>query len=452
MSQPQRPWSGRRLHFIGLGGAGMSGYALAAHALGAQISGSDLLRSSHSERLRQRTGVETTVGHDPANVPDGDDVEIFYSSAIGSENPERRIARERGLSEQPRAQLLGELSRLRRTIAVAGAHGKTTTACMVTHILRACGMDPSYLIGGVLGSTATNAGWGEGEWLVIEADESDRSMLSLQVEIAVLTNVELDHHATFGSLRELEEAFRVFLAGAPRAVIWNRPELLSLRDGERVAYEVEDLELNDGGSSFRWRGAQVSLPVPGAHNARNATGALEAALIAGAEPAAARRSLVDFRGASRRFELLGRHDSGALIYDDYAHHPTEVTATLSAARAMTASRAGEHRPGRLIVAFQPHLFSRTAALSEDFAAALALADVIVVLDVYGARESASDWPGVSGALIVSAVAALGDREVHWAPSLTDAEVTLRGLLSAGDLLIVMGAGDVDELGRGLVRR
>jgi UDP-N-acetylmuramate--alanine ligase len=244
----------------------------------------------------------------------------------------------------------------------------------------------------------------------------------------------------------------VFLAGAPRAVIWNRPELLSLRDGERVAYEVEDLELKDGRSSFQWRGAPVSLPVPGAHNARNATGALEAALIAGAEPAAARRSLGDFRGASRRFELLGRHDSGALIYDDYAHHPTEVTATLSAARTMTASRAGEHHPGRLIVAFQPHLFSRTAALSEDFAAALALADVIVVLDVYGARESALDWPGVSGALIVSALAARGDREAHWAPSLTDAEATLRGLLSAGDLLIVMGAGDVDELGRRLVRR
>jgi len=451
MNDPQRPWSGRRLHFIGLGGAGMSGYALAASALGAQISGSDRAASPHSERLRQQTGIETIIGHRPSNVPGGDDVEVFYSSAIGPENPERQIAGERALKVLPRADLLGELSRLRRTIAVAGAHGKTTTACMVTHVLSACGMDPSYLIGGVLGSSGTNAAWTQGEWLVIEADESDRSMLSLQVEIALLTNVELDHHATFASLHELEDSFRAFLGGAPSAVIWNRPELLALREGPCVAYEVEGLQLEDGGSHFQWRGSTVRLPVPGAHNARNATGALEAALIAGAEPAAASRSLSNFRGASRRFELLGRHDSGALIYDDYAHHPTEVTATLQAARTMASSQAGEHPVARLIVAFQPHLFSRTKALAEEFAAALTLADVIVVLDVYGARENPADWPAVSGWLIADAALRISDREVHWAPSLTDAERALRGLLSAGDLLIVMGAGDVDALGRGLVR-
>jgi UDP-N-acetylmuramate--alanine ligase len=451
MSATQLPWSGRRLHLIGLGGAGMSGYALAANALGAQISGSDQAASPYSERLREQTGIETIIGHRPSNVPDGDDVEVFYSSAIGADNPERRIASERALEVRPRADLLGELSRLRRTIAVAGAHGKTTTACMITHVLNACGMDPSYLIGGVLGSTGTNAAWGQGEWLVIEADESDRSMLSLRVEIAVLTNVELDHHATFGSLRELEDAFRVFLAGAPSAVIWNRPELLALRDGECVAYEVEGLELRDGGSRFQWHGSQVRLPVPGAHNARNATGALEAALIAGAEPAAARASLSDFRGATRRFQLLGRHESGALIYDDYAHHPTEVTATLSAARTMTAPSSDQHPPARLIVAFQPHLFSRTKALADEFAAALTLADVIVVLDVYGARERPDDWPGISGRLIADAAKKNSDREVRFAPSLEEAERALRGLLTAEDLLIVMGAGNVDALGRALVR-
>jgi UDP-N-acetylmuramate--alanine ligase len=230
MTPPERPWSGRRLHFVGVGGAGMSGYARAAHALGAQVSGSDRQASPYTERLAADGILEARIGeHDAANVPGSEDVEVVYSSAVAAENPERMAARERDLPERPRAELLGELSALRRTIAVAGTHGKTTTSAMVVCALRAAGLRPDWLVGGSVGEGEDNASWtGIGEWLVIEADESDRSMLALHVDIAVLTNVELDHHATFGSLAELREAFGAFLARARAAiVVWDRPELLA---------------------------------------------------------------------------------------------------------------------------------------------------------------------------------------------------------------------------------
>ena len=223
------PWRGRRLHFVGVGGAGMSGYARAAHALGAQVSGSDRADSPSLERLSADGVLEASIGHDAANLPAGEEVEVIYSSAVPPENPERAAARARGLPERPRAELLGELSSLRRTIAVAGTHGKTTTASMLVHILRAAGMEPGWLVGAPVGGGLPNAHWGAGEWLVVEADESDRSMLSLEVEIAVLTNVELDHHASFASLAELRAAFRAFLALARGAVVvWDRPELVEL--------------------------------------------------------------------------------------------------------------------------------------------------------------------------------------------------------------------------------
>jgi UDP-N-acetylmuramate--alanine ligase len=286
--------------------------------------------------------------------------------------------------------------------------------------------------------------WGVGEWLVVEADESDRSMLSLNVEIAVLTNVELDHHATYGSLAELREAFREFLRGPREAVVLDRPELLELRgEGPVTPYEVQDLSLTPGGSHFRWRGHEVSLVVPGAHNALNATGALEAARLAGAEPAAAIAGLAGFQGAGRRFQGLGRSPRGALVFDDYAHHPTEVAATLGGAATL------EHE--RLVAVFQPHLYSRTASLAGEFGAALARADVVVVLDVYPARERAEDHPGVSGLLIAEAAAdAAGGRPVYWLPSFAAAEPVLAGLLGEGDVCVVMGAGDVDVLARALV--
>src|SRR3954463_12288912 len=242
-----RPWGGRRLHFVGIGGAGMSGWARVAAQLGAQVSGSDRADSPALGRLR-RAGIDARAGHDAANLPAGDGIEVVLSTAVPGDNPERIAALDRGLRVMPRAELLGELTALKRVIAVAGAHGKTTTSSMAAHVLLGAGLEPGYLIGGELRTTGLNAAWGSGDWLVVEADESDRSMLALDVDVAVLTNVELDHHATFGSLAELEADYRTFLAGPPQAVIWDRTELLALR-GEQpvVAYEAREVELHDGG-------------------------------------------------------------------------------------------------------------------------------------------------------------------------------------------------------------
>jgi UDP-N-acetylmuramate--alanine ligase len=433
------------MHLVGLGGAGMSAYARAAHALGAEISGSDAAESDYTRALDADGIVRVSIGHDAANVPAGADVELYYSSAVPEQNAERAAARERGLAERPRAALLAELSALRRTIAVAGTHGKTTTASMLVHILREAGMDPSWVVGAPVGGGLANASWGEGEWLVAEADESDRSMLSLDVEIVLLTNVELDHHATFSSLEQLRGDFRALLEKARQAVVWERPELLALAGADPVAFAPAELELTAGGSRFRWRGEQVELAVPGTHNAIDAAGALEAARLAGAPTAPALAALASFGGAGRRFQRLGTSAGGAVVIEDYAHHPTEVAATLQAARTL------EHR--RLIAVFQPHLYSRTALLANEFGRALAAADVAVVLEVYPARERAEDFPGVSGLAIAEAAAdAGGGRPVYWLPGFPAAEAALGGLLAAGDLCVVMGAGDVDTLARRLVAR
>jgi UDP-N-acetylmuramate--alanine ligase len=442
MSPRAGPWSGRRLHFVGVGGAGLSGYARAAHALGASVSGSDASPGPYLERLAADGVLRAAVGHAAENVPAGTDVEVVYSSAVAPENVERRAARERGLVQHSRADLLAELTSLRRTIAVAGTHGKTTTASMLVHALRGAGMEPGWLVGGPVGGGLANADWGSGEWLVVEADESDRSMLSLDVEIALLTNVELDHHSTYGSLGELRGAFAEFLAGPSAAVVWDRPELLELRLGPVTPYDVDHVTLTPGGSSFSWRDLPVRLEVPGVHNALNAAGALEAAAIAGAAPDGAIGGLAGFQGAGRRFQRIGRSAGGAVLYEDYAHHPTEIAATLAAARTF------EH--GRLVAVFQPHLYSRTRLLAREFGAALAEADVVAVLDVYPARERAEDHPGVSGLTIAEAAAdSAAGRPVYWLPTFADAEAVLGEVLDEGDIALIMGAGDVDRLGRSL---
>ena len=438
-----RPWTGRALHFVGIGGAGMSGLAVVARALGASVTGSDRAAGSpYGARLRA-AGIEPIAGHDAANVPAG--AELVVSSAIPPDNPERARARELGLRELHRAELLGELTRLRPTIAVTGTHGKTTTSSMLVHALRGCGMDPAYLVGGAVRSTGSNAGWGDGEWLVVEADESDRSLLRLTPAIAVLTNAELDHHTTYASQRDVDETFRAFLALAERAaVVWDRAPLLALAPEALplVPFDAAP-ELTAGGSRFTLDGVDVELAVPGTHNARNAAAALTAARLAGADLAQAAAALRDFEGAGRRFERLGTTPSGALVVDDYAHHPTEVAATLEAARTLG--------PERVIAIFQPHLFSRTARQAPEFGAALAGADEIVVLDVYPARERAEDFPGVTGLLVAQAAAdAACGKRVSWLPTLALAEARLRGELSAGDLALTLGAGDVDALGRALV--
>jgi UDP-N-acetylmuramate--alanine ligase len=438
-------WTGRKLHFVGLGGAGMSGLALVSAQLGASVTGSDRADSAYLEPLRE-AGVVPSIGHAAGHVPPGDEVEVIVSTAIPADNPERIAARERGLRERHRSDLMAEIAGLKRCIAVAGTHGKTTTSSMIVHALLGCGMDPGYLVGGELSSTGRNAAWGTGEWIVVEADESDRSFLRLAPEVAVVTNVELDHHTTYGSLADVEDAFRTFLSGAGGAVVWDRPEVRGLvpEATPSVPFDAPDPDLDGGGSRFSFDGIDVRLTVPGAHNARNAAAALAACALAGADVEEAAAALADFRGAGRRFETLGETPSGATVVDDYAHHPTEVRATLSAARTL--------RPHRLVAVFQPHLFSRTQLLAREFGRALAAADVVAVLDVYPARERPADFPGITGLTIAQAVAdAAHGKPVLWLPDRTKARTIIAEQLGDGDLCLVLGAGDVDKLGQELVR-
>ncbi len=432
-------WSGRRLHFVGIGGAGMSGLALIAHELGADVTGSDRAESAYTKRLRA-CGIEPIIGHAAENVPAG--AEVVFSTAIPAANPERVAAT--GV-ELHRADLLAQIAALRRCIAVTGTHGKTTTTAMIVHVLRGVGLDPCYVVGGELRDTGSNAGWGAGEWIVIEADESDRSLLKLAPDIALLTNAELDHHTTYSSRLDLERTFATFMTGArEHCVVWDRPELLALCPPDAIAYDAPEPLLTPAGVRFRWRGIDVALSVPGAHNAINAAGALSACVLAGAQDAAAAAAIADFRGAHRRLELLGAAASGAVLYDDYAHHPTEVAAALAAARTL--------RPRRLVAIFQPHLYSRTRALAAAFGSALARgADLLAVLDVYPARERAEDFPGVDGRLVVAAACdAAGGKPVAWLPRFEDVRTFLGATLRDGDLCLFMGAGNIDALGHSLV--
>jgi UDP-N-acetylmuramate--alanine ligase len=440
-TDPATPLAGRSLHLIGIGGAGMSGLALVAHALGARVTGSDRADSPYCEHLRA-AGIEPVIGHDAANYPPG--AEVVVSTAIPEDNPELSAARAAGATVLHRGDLLGELSRMKRTIAVSGSHGKTTTASMAAHVLRETGRDPAFLIGGELRSAGTNAGWGEGEWAVIEADESDRSFLKLDRPVAVVTNVELDHHATYATLRELEEAFAEFAEPAELRILG--PDVDLGGRGREVHFDVRGrAELLPGGSRFDVQGVQVELQVPGRHNVLNALAALAACRVAGVEPAEAAPALASFTGAGRRFEDHGRTPSGARVFDDYAHHPTEVRATLEAARTLLGPYGG-----RLVACFQPHLYSRTRPLAREFGRALALAHLVVVLDVYPAREQAADFPGVSGLLVAQAAAdAAGGRPVWWLPRVEDAERWLAAELGEDDLLLTLGAGDVDRLARRL---
>jgi len=429
-------WANRKLHFIAIGGAGMSGLALVAHRLGAKVTGSDRAESGYLDRLRA-AGLEPTVGHDADAVPA--DAEIVVSTAIGPDNAELARGRERGQAELHRGALLAELCAEGRLIAVAGTHGKTTTTGMIVHALRAIGADPTYFIGGELAGAGedggpANAGLGSGDLVVAEADESDASFLELRPEVAVVTNVELDHHARWGSKAELFRAFAQFAAPAAGVVRGDDPALEMIVPSEARAEVFTETEPGP---------SPLELSVPGRHNALNARAALGAIGLAGGDLDAAAAALASFPGMLRRQELKGER-SGALVYDDYAHHPTEVRATLSALR--------ELRPKRLIAVFQPHLYSRTKALAGQFGAALAAADEVGVLDVYAAREEpVGPLEGVSGLSVARAAADHGGgRRVMW---LGDRETACRVLgsrISDGDLLVTIGAGDVFKLAEDLV--
>jgi UDP-N-acetylmuramate--alanine ligase len=436
-------WRNRRLHFIGIGGAGMSGLALVCARLGATVSGSDRSDSSYMERLRE-AGLDPVVGHDAANLPEG--AEVVVSTAIADDNPELALARERGIEPIHRGALLAELCAEKRLIAIAGTHGKTTTTAMVAWALRAIGADPAFFVGGEApglgpGGGSANADWGEGEWVVAEADESDASFLRLRPEVAVVTNVEMDHHSRWGSLAELHEAFDSF-AGSARGLVAPADEAMEWlgQRGEEALFDAA----TPGPAELR-------LAVPGEHNLRNARAALAAIELTGLDVEAAAEALARFPGVRRRLELKGSRRS-VHIYDDYAHHPTEVRAALSALR--------ELRPSCLIVVFQPHLYSRTKALAEEFGAALTLADEVAVLDVYPAREEpVGELAGVSGLLVAQAAAErMGGKPVWWLPDLQTAQRALAERLDrtqelAGSnpvVLVTIGAGDVFKLGEALV--
>ena len=427
-------WAGRRLHFVGIGGAGMSGLALVARTLGAGVTGSDRADSPYCDPLRA-AGIEPVIGHDAANVPDA--AEIVYSTAIPPDNPERTT----GAPELHRGDLLGQVSRLKPCIAIGGTHGKTTTSAMAAHVLIEAGREPSYLIGGELRTTGLNAEWREGDWLVVEADESDRSFLKLAPRVAVVTNAELDHHSTYRSEHEIRRAYSDFAALAERAIAGEGVEL----GPDALAFGIEsgdlaatDLQLGADGARFSAGGARFTLRVPGRHNVLNALAAAAACREAGVPLDESASALASFPGVARRFEWRGRSAGGAAVYDDYAHHPTEVRAALEAARTLGARR--------VVACFQPHLFSRTRALAREFGAALALADVVCVLAIYPARERAEDFPGVSGWLVAAAAAdGAGGRPVYWTPGMDDAERLLAAELREGDLLLTLGAGNVDEL-------
>jgi UDP-N-acetylmuramate--alanine ligase len=432
----ERPFAGRRLHFIGVGGAGMSGLALISAELGAEVTGSDRAESPYIDRLRA-SGIEPAIGHDAANLPTG--AEVVVSTAIPPENPELAAAHAAGAPVIHRGALLGELTRLKRSIAIAGTHGKTTTCGMVAHVLRATGRDPAFVIGGELRSAGTNAAWGTGDWIVAEADESDRSFLELQRDIAIVTNIELDHHATYSSLTDLQATFAQFTAPANLTIAWEQAgveaESFGIGTGDLRA---ENVQLRPMGSTFTIDDTTVNLNVPGQHNILNALAALAACRAAGVPLAEAAPAIAGFGGTGRRFEDRGTTATGAHVYDDYAHHPTEVRATLEAARTLGARR--------IVACFQPHLYSRTRELAREFGRALTIADVVAVIDVYPARERAEDFPGVSGLLVAEAAAdAAPGRPVWWLPAIDDAERMLRDRLGPGDVLLTLGAGDVDRL-------
>ncbi|MDT0301154.1 UDP-N-acetylmuramate--L-alanine ligase [Streptomonospora wellingtoniae] len=450
-----------RVHFIGIGGVGMSGIARVLLQLGVEVTGSDAKDGPLLHELAA-LGATTRVGHDAANVGTADTVVV--TSAVREDNPELAEARGRGLRVVPRAAALGSLLLGRRGVAVAGTHGKTTTTSMLTVVLQHAGADPGYVIGGALVDTGTGADAGAGETVVAEADESDGSFLMLSPEIAVVTNVEADHLDNYGGLDEIHANFAAFAERVADTLVVGaddpgaRRVAAIARDlGKRVVtygestdcdYRVAGVSADGFRTSFTLsvpggEPLRAELAVPGRHNVLNAAAAVAAAAVLGHDPEVAVAGLAGFTGAARRFELKGEA-GGVAVYDSYAHHPTEIEADLHAARAALDTRAGDAPPGRVVAVFQPHLYSRTRIFADEFAAALSLADEVVVLAVYAAREDPE--PGVSSELITRGIT----RGVAYEPDRADAVARAAAAAQPGDIVLTMGAGDVTELGPRIV--
>jgi UDP-N-acetylmuramate--alanine ligase len=380
-----RPLDGRRLWFVGIGGAGLSAYAFLARAWGAEVGGWDRVETPY---LRTLDDVEVVIADEPV-VRDG------WQTVVSTAYP--------SVAGTSRAEFLAELVSLRRAIVVGGAHGKTTTTAMIAYVLAELGLDPAWLVGGELPQLGGNAGAGEG-WLVVEGDESDRTIERLRPEIGVVTNIDLDHHSTFASEAEVAALFEGWLDGLPHAV---------------RGWELEPVVFE--------------LTVPGDYNRQNAAVALAALELAGVARTDAAPVLARFRGAGRRFDLVGEA-GGVTVVDDYAHHPREIAAVLAAAR--------ERAAGRVLVLFQPHLYSRTRHLADELGAALSVADAACVTEIYRAREEPIE--GVSGKLVVDALRP-GVR-AGWTPRVEDGARVVASWARPGDLVLTIGAGDVEHAG------
>ncbi|MFZ2058113.1 MAG: UDP-N-acetylmuramate--L-alanine ligase [Acidimicrobiales bacterium] len=435
-----------RLHVVGAGGAGMSAIAAVLAAMGHHTTGSDIKPSRSLERLRAR-GVEVRIGHRPENVVGAD--ALTYSTAVSERNVEIAEARRLGIPVLSRAAMLEAIVALRRTVAIAGTHGKTTTSSMLALVLVEAGLHPSFIIGGEVNEIGTNAAWDVGELLVVEADESDGTFLHMAPELGIVTSVEPDHLEHYGSFEELKAAFRVFLGQVGSAIVCaDDPVAASLAPASAVTYgcsagaEVRIVGVESGRNHLRFEllrsGESIGLfelPVPGVHNARNAAAAVSAALELGLDPEHARRALARFAGVARRFEFRG--DIGGVTFvDDYAHLPGEVRAALDAARGGGF--------GRIVCVFQPHRYSRVAMLAPEFADAFEGADLVVVTEVYAAGELPR--PGVSGKLVLDAMIRAHPRaRAVYVPRRDDVVAYLRTNLRPGDLCLTLAAGDLTNL-------
>ncbi|MGK5547838.1 UDP-N-acetylmuramate--L-alanine ligase [Streptomyces sp. URMC 127] len=458
---PAVPTTMDRPHFIGIGGAGMSGIAKILAQRGAQVAGSDAKESATAAALRE-LGVTVHIGHAADHLA-ADATCVVVSSAIRADNPELAAAAERGIPVVHRSDALARLMDGLRPIAVAGTHGKTTTTSMLAVSLDTLELDPSYAIGGDLSGPGTNARHGSGEIFVAEADESDRSFHKYAPEVAIVLNVELDHHANYASMDEIYESFETFVgrvrpggtlivgehAGARElaARVAGREGLRIVTVGEAEGSDVRIRRITPKGMTSEVEvvldGAELTLTVsvPGRHYAHNAVAALAAGVALGVPAEELAGALAAYTGVGRRLQLKGEA-AGVQVIDSYAHHPTEMTADLEAIRGAAAG-------SRVLVVFQPHLFSRTQELGKEMGEALALADASVVLDIYPARED--PVPGVTSALIIDAAVAAGAvvRAEHDMAAIPD---VIAGMARPGDLVLTMGAGDVTDLGPKILAR
>ena len=452
-----------RIHFIGVGGAGMSGIAEVLSNLGYQVSGSDLSSSRVTERLR-RAGVKVMGAHDAANV-DGADV-VVYSSAVPPDNVELAAARQRRIPIVPRAQMLAELMRFRRGIAIAGTHGKTTTTSLVASVLAEAGLDPTFVVGGLVKSIDSHARLGAGRYLVAEADESDASFLLLHPLIAVLTNVDADHMATYnGDFAELKAAFVEFFRRLPfygvACVCLDDVQAASLIPEIRarvITYGLHadadvrgfDLTHVDGREHFRVsikgqpQAAEFVLNLPGEHNVANALAAIAVAIELGVELDAVRKALVAFQGIARRCQIhhaiaIGKRN--VTLVDDYGHHPKELDAVLKTIRRSWPER-------RLVVVFQPHRYTRTRDLFEDFASVLSRADVLLLLEVYAAGEAAV--PGADGRSLCRAIRTRGQVDPIFVDELSAVTQVLADIVHDADVVALLGAGNIGGIAEALV--